>query len=131
MPSGELRRALRAHGHAMSPIVQVGKAGVTDGLIKQVNQALADHELIKVKVGGECPKDRHEVGELVRDAPLEIVALRDREPRELVDLPRLLALGGGAPRRICSGCPVTWANPLIASASVPYPGRSLAGPPRP
>ena len=62
MPTGDLRRALRAHGHAMSPIVQVGKAGVTQGVIKQVNQALADHELIKVKVGGECPVDRHEVG---------------------------------------------------------------------
>ena len=30
-----------------------------------------------------------------------------------------------------SGWPVTWANPLIASASVPYPGRSLFGPPAP
>ena len=30
-----------------------------------------------------------------------------------------------------SGCPVTWANPLMASASVPKPGRSLVGPPRP
>jgi RNA-binding protein len=63
MPTGDLRRKLRAHGHAMSPIVQVGKAGVTAGLVKQVNQALADHELIKVKVLGECPLDRHEVGE--------------------------------------------------------------------
>jgi RNA-binding protein len=69
MPAGELRRALRAHGHAMSPIVQVGKAGVTEGLIKQVNQALADHELIKVKVGGECPQDRHEVGDLLDQEP--------------------------------------------------------------
>jgi RNA-binding protein len=69
MPTGELRRALRAHGHAMSPIVQVGKAGVTEGLVKQVNQALADHELIKVKVLGECPLDRHEVGELLDREP--------------------------------------------------------------
>ncbi|HVV53113.1 MAG TPA: YhbY family RNA-binding protein [Polyangia bacterium] len=61
MPSGELRRALRAHGHALSAIVQVGKASVTEGLVKQVEQALADHELVKVKIGGECPVDRHEV----------------------------------------------------------------------
>jgi RNA-binding protein len=69
MPSGELRRALRAHGHAMSPIVQVGKAGVTDALLNQVNQALADHELIKVKVGGECPLDRHEVADRLDGEP--------------------------------------------------------------
>ena len=63
MPTGELRRKLRAHGHALSPIVQVGKAGVTDGLVKQVAQALADHELVKVKVLGECPLDRFEVAD--------------------------------------------------------------------
>jgi RNA-binding protein len=69
MPTGDLRRKLRAHGHAMSPIVQVGKAGVTDGLVKQVNQALADHELMKVKVLGECPLDRHEVADRLDEEP--------------------------------------------------------------
>jgi RNA-binding protein len=79
MPTGELRRALRAHGHAMSPIVQVGKAGVTEGLIKQVTQALADHELIKVKVGGECPLDRHEVGEVLdREPGVDLVQIVGR-----------------------------------------------------
>ena len=39
MPTGELRRALRAHGHAMSPIVQVGKAGVTAGLVNMRERA--------------------------------------------------------------------------------------------
>jgi len=53
----------------MSPIVQVGKLGVTDALLKQVNLALADHELIKVKVGGECPMDRHAVAERLDGEP--------------------------------------------------------------
>lgn len=69
MPPSDLRRALRGHGHAMSPVVQVGKAGVTDGIIKQVNQALADHELIKVKIGGECPDDRHAVADRLDAEP--------------------------------------------------------------
>lgn len=69
MPAGELRRALRGHGHAMSPLVQIGKFGLTPAVIKQVNHALADHELIKVKVGGECPVDRHEVAERLDQEP--------------------------------------------------------------
>jgi len=69
MPPGELRRALRGHGHAMSPIVQIGKAGVTGAVIKQVQQALADHELIKVKIGRECPEDRHDVAERLDAEP--------------------------------------------------------------
>jgi len=40
MPSGKLRRSLRAHGHALSAIVQVGKGGVTEAVLKQVEQAL-------------------------------------------------------------------------------------------
>ena len=69
MPSGELRRTLRGHGHALSPLVQVGKAGVTDGVVKQVNQALADHELVKIKVAGESPADRFAVAERLADEP--------------------------------------------------------------
>jgi RNA-binding protein len=58
MPSGKLRRSLRAHGHALSPIVQIGKAGVTPAVVKQVEQALADHELVKLKVDADSPDDR-------------------------------------------------------------------------
>ncbi len=79
MPSGDLRRALRGHGHAMSAIVQVGKAGVTPGLIKQMQLALADHELIKVKIGSECPIDRHEVAELLdREPGVDVVQMVGR-----------------------------------------------------
>jgi RNA-binding protein len=69
MPSSELRRKLRAHGHALSPLVQVGKAGVTDGLINQVTQALFDHELVKVKVASESPEDRFAVAERLAAEP--------------------------------------------------------------
>jgi RNA-binding protein len=58
MPSTKLRRALRGHGHHLSPIVQIGKAGASPGVLKQVEQALADHELVKVKVDADSPDDR-------------------------------------------------------------------------
>lgn len=65
MPSGSLRRALRAAGHHLGPVVQVGKGGVTEALLRQIDQALLDHELIKVKVGTETPEDRFETAELL------------------------------------------------------------------
>jgi RNA-binding protein len=58
MPSSPLRRRLRAAGHHLSPVVQVGKEGVTDAVLRQVDRALQDHELVKVKVGSETPDDR-------------------------------------------------------------------------
>jgi RNA-binding protein len=69
MPSGKLRSSLRGHGHRLSPIVLVGKAGVTPGLVKQVGQALADHELIKLKVAAEGPADRFAVADQLAALP--------------------------------------------------------------
>ncbi|HEY0708459.1 MAG TPA: YhbY family RNA-binding protein [Polyangia bacterium] len=60
MPSSPLRRKLRGAGHALATTVQVGHDGITPGVVAQVERALADHELIKVKLGSECPVDRFE-----------------------------------------------------------------------
>ena len=69
MPSGELRRKLRAHGHALNPLVQIGKGGVTAGVLAQVAQALFDHELVKVRIGTECPLDRFAVADELAAQP--------------------------------------------------------------
>ncbi len=69
MPSSKLRRALRGHGHRLSPIVQIGKAGVTEGVVKQVAQALADHELIKLRVDADSPVDRFAVADDLSTRP--------------------------------------------------------------
>jgi RNA-binding protein len=63
MPSSPLRRALRAAGHHLAPVVQVGKEGVTPAVVQQLDEALRAHELVKVKVGTESPEDRFEVAE--------------------------------------------------------------------
>ncbi|NVB77695.1 MAG: ribosome assembly RNA-binding protein YhbY [Kofleriaceae bacterium] len=63
MLTGKQRRHLRALAHDLKPIVQVGKGGIDEGLIKAVDQALADHELIKVKVGENADLDRHEAAD--------------------------------------------------------------------
>jgi RNA-binding protein len=59
MLTGKQRRHLRALAHELRPIVQVGKDGLDEGLLAAVDQALADHELIKIKVGEGAGLDRH------------------------------------------------------------------------
>jgi RNA-binding protein len=63
MPSTPLRRRLRGLGHPLDPVVQIGKQGATLAVSRQVGQALLDHELIKVKLGSECPETRFELAE--------------------------------------------------------------------
>ena len=45
--------------------MQVGKDGIDDGLIAAVEQALDDHELVKIKVGEAARLDRHDAAEAI------------------------------------------------------------------
>jgi RNA-binding protein len=47
-------RYLRGLAHPLSPIIRLGKEGLTDAVVKETTRALHDHELIKVKaLGGD------------------------------------------------------------------------------
>lgn len=46
---GSDRKYLRGLAHDRHPLVQIGKGGITDGIIASVNAALDQHELIKVR----------------------------------------------------------------------------------
>lgn len=48
--SGHQRKFLRGLAHPLRPVVQVGHDGITDGVVQAVEQALLDHELIKVRM---------------------------------------------------------------------------------
>jgi RNA-binding protein len=48
------RKYLRGLGHRLTPVLLIGSAGVTPGVIAEAKRALHDHELVKVKFrGGE------------------------------------------------------------------------------
>jgi RNA-binding protein len=58
--SGKAARHLRGLGHELSPVVSIGKDGITDGVVDAARVALSKHELIKVRVQTEAPVDRKE-----------------------------------------------------------------------
>lgn len=43
------KKRYRSIGHHLEPVVIVSENGISEGLIKELNRALDDHELIKVK----------------------------------------------------------------------------------
>ncbi len=76
--TGKQRRALRAKGHHLEPVVIVGQSGVTEGILSALSQALQDHELIKVKVN-EGPETRHEAAQRMAEGTgSELVQLLGR-----------------------------------------------------
>lgn len=44
------KKKFRSIGHDLSPVVSVSSNGLTENVIKEIERALIDHELIKIKV---------------------------------------------------------------------------------
>ena len=44
----EIRR-LKAAAQRLDPLLKIGKAGLSDGFVQSVNDALSHHELVKIK----------------------------------------------------------------------------------
>lgn len=50
--SEKQRKHLRGLGHALQPVVLIGNAGLSEGVIAETSRALHDHELVKIKARG-------------------------------------------------------------------------------
>ena len=50
MLNGKQRSYLRGKANEMNPIVRVGKEGISEGVIEDLDKALDDHELVKGRV---------------------------------------------------------------------------------
>lgn len=58
------RKHLRGLAHALEPVVHVGRGGASDELVRQVDRALAAHELVKVRFVGSRQEKARLVAEL-------------------------------------------------------------------
>lgn len=72
--TGKQKRALRALGHDMRPLVQVGRHGLSPGVLRQVEDCLLAHELVKVKVLEGAPRERRELARALAGATGAAVA---------------------------------------------------------
>lgn len=61
------RAYLRALANKISPIFQVGKNGLNDNLIKQIDDALEARELIKFKILETAPYDNYSLAQSIAD----------------------------------------------------------------
>ena len=52
------RRALKKQAHHLKPIVQTGAAGLSEPVLAEMDRALLDHELVKIKLASEDKSER-------------------------------------------------------------------------
>ena len=68
------KKQFRSIGHHLSPIVQVSENGLSAGAVEEVKRALADHELIKVKLmSGERDERAAQIEALIEQTRAELV----------------------------------------------------------
>lgn len=63
--TGAQRKYLKGMAHHLNPLVQVGKNGLTDGVVKSIDEALDIHELIKVRLSG--PEEKKEMADAIAE----------------------------------------------------------------
>ncbi|MCZ6853611.1 MAG: ribosome assembly RNA-binding protein YhbY [Gammaproteobacteria bacterium] len=56
------KRRMRQIAHHLDPVVSIGDQGMREGLIRETERALTDHELIKVRINTPAREDRHALG---------------------------------------------------------------------
>jgi RNA-binding protein len=91
------RSHLRSLAHSLEPVVLVGRAGVTDAVVREIDDALEARELIKVRLSGDSDEraassaaiaDRTRAGVAGRIGRVVILYRMHRDPsRRRVDLP--------------------------------------------
>lgn len=59
------RSALRAEAHALNPVVIIGEAGLTAGVLKEIDTSLDSHGLIKIRVFGDDREARLAIYETI------------------------------------------------------------------
>jgi putative YhbY family RNA-binding protein len=71
------RKTLKARAHMLDPVVIVGDAGLTSGVLAEIDRSLTAHELIKVRVAGDDRDARLAMRERVVDelgaAPVQTI----------------------------------------------------------
>ena len=67
------KKNLRGQAHHLKPLVIVADKGLSDTVVAEIERALNDHELIKVKLRGDREKRKAWALSIAKDCKAELV----------------------------------------------------------
>lgn len=94
--TGKQKRYLRSLAHHEKPLFQIGKNGVTENFIAQVDDVMIKRELIKISVLQNCLEDKDSIAkelesatgaEIVQIMGNTIVLYRESDEHKEIELP--------------------------------------------
>jgi RNA-binding protein len=72
--TGAQRKWLRGQAHSLRPLVRLGKQGLTEGVVREIDAVLDSHELVKVQGQGKA-ENRELTERLETELGAEVVGL--------------------------------------------------------
>ena len=132
------RQALKARAHGLKPVVLLGNSGLSAPVMKEIDRALAAHELIKVKVPGDDREQRDslfaEVAEALSAARVQLIGklllFYRPAPDEVPAKPAKAAKAAKAAKSAPSGAPSGGRSPKAPARRIGTAARAkVAGKP--
>ncbi|TKW75001.1 MAG: ribosome assembly RNA-binding protein YhbY [Staphylococcus hominis] len=96
MLTGKQKRYLRSLAHNIDPIFQIGKAGINDNMISQIDETLENRELIKIHILQNNFDDKNDLAQTLSQATNSevvqvigsmIVIYRESQENKKISLP--------------------------------------------
>ena len=96
MLTGKERSYLKGLAHNMDPLIQLGKDGINEGFLNQIDKLLEDHELVKIKVLQNAPVEVDEIvdeilektgAEFVQKIGKKLTIYRESKENKKIELP--------------------------------------------
>lgn len=98
MINSKQRAFLRGMANGIETIQQIGKSGINENLIRQVEEALTARELIKLRVLETCPASAREAAQQLADCAAadivqvigaRIVLFKQNEKKPVIDIKKI------------------------------------------
>ena len=61
------KKRFRTIGHQLNPVVTIAGRGLEDGVLAELERALSDHELIKIKLTAPDRQSRQQLMDAIKD----------------------------------------------------------------
>lgn len=96
MLTGKQKSFLRSKAHHLTPLFQIGKNGLTESVIVQIEEALEAKELMKVSILQNCGEDKKDIAEklsqregmnIVQTIGNTLVLYKESEEKKQIELP--------------------------------------------
>lgn len=97
MLTGKQRSYLKGQAHNLDPLFQLGKSGLSENFLRQVEEALETRELIKIKILQNCDLDPTETAneiveelgaEFVQSIGSKFVIYKESKKNKKIELPK-------------------------------------------